>query len=254
METLFIGKNMLFLPEVESTNTYAMNLLRNVNTIEGTTIITDHQTKGKGQRGSLWHSNIAQNLTTSIILKPHFLSINASFYLSKISALAVHDVLTEIFANRHYDIKIKWPNDILIDKQKIAGILIENNFSHTNIQSSVLGFGINVNQTDFDNYNRQATSIKLLLNQDFEREELLQKLCKNIEKWYLKLKEGKQAMIDEQYFKNLYLMQQVAMFADAHEKRFMGKIKTITPKGHLVLELEHDVIKEFDVKDIRFLS
>ena len=110
MNTLFIGKNVLFLPEVESTNTYAINLLRNVNAIEGTLIYTDHQTQGKGQRGTVWSSEIGKNITLSVILQPKFLSIYQSFYLSKITALACYDVLTEILDVSHYDIKIKWPN------------------------------------------------------------------------------------------------------------------------------------------------
>jgi BirA family biotin operon repressor/biotin-[acetyl-CoA-carboxylase] ligase len=89
MGTLFIGKNTLFLLEVESTNTYAMNMLRNVNAIEGTVVYTDNQTKGKGQRGASWNSETASNITASVILKPQFLSVENSFYLSKISALAV---------------------------------------------------------------------------------------------------------------------------------------------------------------------
>lgn len=133
METLFIGKNLLFLHEVESTNTYAMNLLRNVNAIEGTVVYTDNQTHGKGQRGANWGSEIAQNITASIIIKPHFLNIDNAFYLSKISALAVYDVLTELLPNSHNGIKIKWPNDILVNQQKISGILIENNFTNATI-------------------------------------------------------------------------------------------------------------------------
>src|SRR5687768_17275673 len=121
METLFIGKNLLFLHEVESTNTYAMNLLRNVNPIEGTVVYTDHQTMGKGQRGAVWTSKTGQNITASIILKP-LLTQNNTFYLSKISALAVYDVLTDILPIGQYDIKIKWPNDILVNRRKIAGI------------------------------------------------------------------------------------------------------------------------------------
>ena len=129
MQTLFIGKNLLFLHEVESTNTYAMNLLRNVNVIEGTIVYTDNQTKGRGQRGTVWSSNIGQNIISSIILKPTFLSIENSFYLSKITALAIYDVLTDILTSGQYDIKIKWPNDILVNQQKIAGILIETNYT-----------------------------------------------------------------------------------------------------------------------------
>ena len=151
METLFIGKSLLFLHEVESTNTYAMNLLRNVNPMEGTVVYTDNQTKGKGQRGAVWTSKIGQNLTLSVILKPQFLGQNNTFYLSKISALAVYDVLTDILLTSQYDIKIKWPNDILIKHRKVAGILIENSFATNTLQYSIIGVGLNVNQQDFDN-------------------------------------------------------------------------------------------------------
>ena len=138
METLFIGKSLLFLHEVESTNTYAMNLLRNVNPIEGTLVYTDFQTNGKGQRGATWTSEIGQNITASVILKPRFLGYDKTFYLSKISALAVYDVLTEILPISQYDIKIKWPNDILVNKKKIAGILIENQFNGNYLTSCVI--------------------------------------------------------------------------------------------------------------------
>jgi BirA family biotin operon repressor/biotin-[acetyl-CoA-carboxylase] ligase len=254
METLFIGKNLLFLHEVESTNTYAMNMLRNVNAIEGTVIYTDNQTKGKGQRGALWSSNIAQNVTASVILKPHFLSIGNTFYLSKISALAVYDVLAEILSSSQYDIKIKWPNDILVNKQKNAGILIENNITSTAVQSSVVGIGLNVNQVDFDNFERMANSIKLVSGVSYNRDEILELLCKMLEKWYLKLKEGKTELIDKCYHDHLYEVNKIAVFVDVNHYKFNGRIKSVTKAGKLLLELEEDILKEFEVKEVKFLS
>ena len=224
MKTLFIGKNLLFLHEVESTNTYAMDLLRNVNAIEGTVVYTDNQTKGKGQRGALWSSKIAQNITMSIILKPLFLSIGNTFYLSKISALAVYDVLAEILADSQYDIKIKWPNDILVNQQKISGILIENNFTSTNIQYSVIGIGLNINQDDFDDFERTATSLKLFSNTIHSREEILEKLCIKLEKWYLKLKEQKTNVIDEAYLNHLFGVGELLDFMNLNGIKFSGKI------------------------------
>lgn len=253
METLFIGKNLLFLHEVESTNTYAMNLLRNVNCIEGTIVYTDNQTKGKGQRGALWSSDIAQNITTSIILKPQFLSINNAFYLSKISALAVYDVLTDILSNSQYDIKIKWPNDILVNHQKIAGILIENNFTNNTIQYSVIGIGLNVNQDKFNEFERIATSLKLLTDMACDRNMILELLCIKLEKWYLKLKEQKMSLIDDCYLKCLFGMHQVLTFADSNNFSFSGKILGVAKGGKLTLELIDLSIKEFDIKEIKFL-
>lgn len=253
METLFIGKNSLFLHEVESTNTYAMNLLRNVNPIEGTIVYTDNQTQGKGQRGALWTSKIGQNITVSVVLKPQFLGLDKTFYLSKISALAVYDVLTDILTNSQYDIKIKWPNDILVNQKKIAGILIENNFTTHSIQYSIIGVGLNVNQQEFVDFERTATSLKLLLNKDFDRKIVMELFCQKLEKWYLKLKEQKFNVIDESYLNSLYGMQQIIDFEDFNQIAFKGKIVGVSSDGKLQIENADLIIKEFDIKELKFM-
>jgi BirA family biotin operon repressor/biotin-[acetyl-CoA-carboxylase] ligase len=253
MGTLFIGKNTLFLLEVESTNTYAMNMLRNVNAIEGTVVYTDNQTKGKGQRGASWNSETASNITASVILKPQFLSVENSFYLSKISALAVYDVLAEILPESQYDIKIKWPNDILVNKRKIAGILIENNFNQLCIQHSVIGMGLNVNQALFEGLGDTATSLQLLTNRYFERNEVLNRLCAHLEKWYLKLKELKLGFIDEQYMTHLFGLNRVMQFMDVNETVFEGRIKDITRGGKLAVEMADGKGVEFEVKQVKFI-
>lgn len=253
MQTLFIGKNLLFLHEVESTNTYAMNLLRNVNVIEGTIVYTDNQTKGRGQRGTVWSSNIGQNIISSIILKPTFLSIENSFYLSKITALAIYDVLTDILTSGQYDIKIKWPNDILVNQQKIAGILIETNIANTAIKEVVIGIGFNVNQIRFDEFERFATSLKLLTAHDFDRELILNLLCEKIEKWYLKLKQQKLVFIDDSYLAVLFGMNKTIPFNDSVGNRFEGKIVGVSNNGKLKIQLSNSVEKEFDMKEVKFL-
>jgi BirA family biotin operon repressor/biotin-[acetyl-CoA-carboxylase] ligase len=253
METLFIGKNSLFLHEVESTNTYAMNLLRDVNPIEGTIVYTDNQTHGKGQRGALWTSKIGQNMTVSVILKPQFLSLDKTFYLSKISALAVYDVLTDILANSQYDIKIKWPNDILVNQRKIAGILIENNFTTHSIQYSVIGVGLNVNQVEFGDFERTAISLKLLASKDVDRKMILELFCQKLEKWYLKLKEQKFDLIDETYLNNLYGINEILAFESLDKTAFQGKMLGVSKMGKLVVELPNLERKEFDIKEVKFL-
>lgn len=253
METLFVGKNLLFLHEVESTNTYAIELLRSVNVPEGTIIYTDHQTKGKGQRGEGWYSEIGQNLTASIVLKPYFLHQKDIFYLSKISALAVYDALTEIFLNSQYDIKIKWPNDILIDHQKIAGILIENTFHGTSLQYTVIGIGINVNQENFEKIDRLVTSIKLLLKNNFERKDVLKILSSKIEKWYFKLKNQQFEFINKHYLDSLYGIGEVLKFKYKDSEDIEGEIIGVNHQGKLVLKLMNLNIHEFDIKEITFM-
>ncbi len=253
METLFIGKNSLFLHEVESTNTYAMNMLRNVNAVEGTVIYTDNQTNGKGQRGATWTSKIAQNITVSILLKPAFLDINHSFYLSKISALAVYDLLTDILSPSQYDIKIKWPNDILVNRKKIAGILIENNLTAQFIQNAVIGIGFNVNQDDFFEFERTATSLKLLLNKELDRSALMQILFSKLEKWYLILRQQKFDLINDSYLSNLFGLGDIFEFQEQAKAIFKAKTIGVTNQGKLLLELENEQLAEFDVKEIRYL-
>jgi BirA family biotin operon repressor/biotin-[acetyl-CoA-carboxylase] ligase len=253
METLFIGKNLLFLHEVESTNTYAIDLLRSVNVIEGTIIYANHQTKGKGQRGATWRSEIGQNITASVILKPYFLSQKDTFYLSKISALAVYDALTDILTNSQYDIKIKWPNDILINRHKIAGILIENTFNASSLQYAVIGIGINVNQVNFDDINYLVTSIKLLTKMNFEKEDVLKILSVKLEKWYLKLKNQQFEFIDNQYIKALFGMHEKLMFKNKESIEFEGEIIGVKHDGKLLLNLNEKEIHDFDIKEITFL-
>jgi BirA family transcriptional regulator, biotin operon repressor / biotin---[acetyl-CoA-carboxylase] ligase len=92
-KSLFVGKNLVFLPECHSTNTYLLDLVRQNPQPEGTLVITNNQTAGRGQRSNQWHTEAGQNLTFSILLSPKFLSIRNQFLLSKAVALAVADTI-----------------------------------------------------------------------------------------------------------------------------------------------------------------
>ena len=253
MNTLFIGKNVLFLPEVESTNTYAINLLRNVNVVDGTIIYTNNQTQGKGQRGAVWTSEIGKNIMLSVILQPRFLDINKSFYLSKITALACYDVLTEILDSSHYDIKIKWPNDILVNKKKIGGILIENNLSGNTIHHAVIGIGLNVNQEDFGGLSLLATSIKLQRDINYNTSMVLESICSKLEKWYFKLKESKLDYINSNYLSQLYGLNQIHLFIDKNEQEFYAEIISVEENGKLVLKNATNDLLFFDIKEVKLI-
>ena len=250
METLFIGKNHFFLSDVDSTNTYAINLLRNVNAIEGSVIYTHNQTQGRGQRGAQWQAQIGKNITASVILKPSFLSINNTFLLSKLSALAIYDVLTELLPTSQYDIKIKWPNDILVNKKKIAGILIENQFNGNYLTSCVIGIGLNLNQAEFGDLKETATSLAIELKQEFEIETVLNALCSKLEKWYLKLKANHIQEIDSTYLEKLYGLNQSLDYENENNNGFTGIITGIAPDGKLILQIANQE-KQFDLKQIK---
>jgi BirA family biotin operon repressor/biotin-[acetyl-CoA-carboxylase] ligase len=246
-----MGKNMLFLPEVDSTNTYAMDLLRNVNVLEGTIIYTHNQTEGKGQRGSVWLSEASKNMTLSAILLPKFLTINQSFYLSKIAAIASYDLLAEILNPSQYDIKIKWPNDILVNKKKIAGILIENNFNGDHILQTVIGIGLNVNQEYFFELNSTATSIKIESGNDYEIQDIIELFCSKLEKWYLKLKENKFEFIQSTYMAHLYGIFQVKKFEDHAGHPFLAEIVNVEENGKLTLKDLNNQLASYDIKEIK---
>lgn len=251
METLFIGSNIIFLPEVNSTNSYAIELLKNVNVVEGTVIHAAHQTQGKGQRGNSWEAQIASNLTTSIVLKPSFLELKNQFFLYQITALACYDLMAELLNNSQYDIKIKWPNDILVNKKKIAGILIENSITHSTLNYSVIGIGININQLFFkDGIN--ATSLNTICNKEFDINVILKLLCKHLENYYLKLKNNKFDIITQSYLEHLYGINSWLNFEIKNElKTFL--VKGINKNGLLILQDKIGNETDYDLKEIKWL-
>ncbi len=250
MDTLFVGQKIIQLNEVASTNTYAINLLKDVKVLEGSVIIADKQSNGRGQRGNLWLAEPSMNLTFSCILFPSFLNASNHFYLSKITALALYDALTEIMKDSQHDIKIKWPNDILVNNKKIAGVLIENNFRAAQVQQAVIGIGLNVNQENFGEL--KATSLKACCTKTFSLKEVLAIVCKHLETWYLKLRNANgYSVVDGAYLNSLYLLNEWEHYA-ADGQVFKARISGVDDSGKLVVEMENNSLKKFDVKEIVF--
>lgn len=251
MQTLFIGKNIIFLPETESTNSYAINMLKNVNLAEGTVVHTAHQTKGKGQRGSVWKVDPASSLTASIILKPNFLSLKNQFFLYQILALACYDTMAELLNNSQIDIKIKWPNDILLNKKKSAGILIENNVTNNYLNWSVAGVGINVNQENFEEaFN--ATSLKLMTGKQLEVKEVLNILCIHLEKFYLMLRGNKLEELKKTYLGRIFGINTWMDF-ERNGTVYNYFVEGISDNGLLLLQSKSGELYEVDVKEVKWL-
>lgn len=251
MDTLFIGKNIIFLPETGSTNSYATDMLKNVNLAEGTVVHTANQTNGKGQRGNTWVVEPASNVTASVILKPSFLDIKKQFLLYQVVALACYDTMAELLDPGQFDIKIKWPNDILVNKQKIAGILLENTILNNQISACVAGVGINVNQVLFAEGIR-ATSLAVLTHDLFKIDHVLKLLCQYLEKYYLALKNDKIDFIQENYFSHLFGLNTWLDFEVKGEVESLF-VKGITQQGLLLLEEKNGSFIEADVKDVKWI-
>lgn len=251
METLFIGQNEIFLPEVNSTNSYAIELLKNVNQAEGTIVYTFNQTQGRGQRGNSWMSQPGQNLAISIVLKPHFLALKNLHFMYVVSALAVHDVMTQILNNSQFDIKIKWPNDILVNGKKIAGILNENILQNTKLNYCVTGIGVNINQSDLSDL-PAATSLYLLTSERHDPKIIISKLCSAFEKFYMLLKKEHYSVLLELYYKNLYKINEFSSFK-VNDTIVSLKVNGINSSGLLHLTDKDHKDLFFDVKEIQWV-
>ena len=247
--SLFVGKVRKHFKQLPSTNGYALDLLSKSNPCEGTVITTDNQVDGRGQIGSKWESAAGQNITISIILRPNFLEVRNQFLLNQAIALGVAS-----FTQQHISegVKVKWPNDIYIHKKKVAGILIQNQLSGSKIQSTVVGLGININQTQFLSDAPNPTSFKLTTQQHYNISALTDMLCKCIELSYLDLRQRKITKLQNNYLSNLFQYQKLAHYQRSDGRVFQGTIIGLTPFGKLQIETKKG-IEAFDIKTVKFV-
>ncbi len=253
MKTLFMGQNAIHLKSVDSTNSYATELLRQNSIPEGSLIYTFEQTNGRGQRGNYWESEPNKNIALSLILYPSFLNADKQYLLTKIISLAVADLMAEIleYSEKTGKVKIKWPNDIYIGAKKIGGILIENSWRENSIQNSVVGIGININQTQFKTTDN-SISLALIASRQFDLMDIIEQLCAFIEARYLQLKANKLGNIDFAYLQRLYRLDTWNHFSSNNEM-FEGKITGVSDSGKLQVFMKSNETKEFDLKEIVFI-
>ena len=237
------------MPTCHSTNDIATQMIQSgENVFEGTVIVTDNQTAGRGQRGNTWEASVGENLTFSIIFKPNFLKASDQFQLNVAVSLGVFDFLSE-FINE--GLTVKWSNDIYYENQKMGGILIENALQGYQIGHSVVGIGLNINQIEFSNL--RATSLQNITQnpQHYDLSNLLKKLLECIEKNYLKIKNQQYESLKMRYLSNLFRFEEYHYFRK-NGQQFLGKIIGIDDTGRLGIETEGMVLY-FDFKEVEFV-
>ena len=242
MNTLFIGQKVIRLSEIDSTNNYAAQQVRENGVLEGLVIIADYQSKGKGQRSKSWESEKGKNLLCSIVLTPNFIGVSNQFILNKAIALAVLKA-AELICPAAF-LRIKWPNDILMEDKKLAGILIESSINGSQIGSLIVGIGMNVNQLKFEVEGRPAISISQELGSEIPIETVLQTICKSLEVEYLKLKAGKLTHIEGEYQQSLWKLNEWQQFK-INGKTEMLKILGVSEFGLLKTENEEGSLGEW---------
>ncbi len=243
--TRYLGKQIFYYPSCDSTNRQAQQLLQEDETTHGALVYTDHQTAGRGQQGSDWEATPAQNLTVSLILLPA-LSVEQQHWLTIVASLSVHDAISRWVSPPP---AIKWPNDILCESSKICGILIQNNLKGRKIHSSVIGIGLNVNQTKFATPG--ATSLALLTGQRFNRQEVLTHWAVCAEQRLEQLAQQDFANLKNDYLARMHWRGERHLFEDARGQ-FYGTIVGIDARGQLAVETNEE-IRYYDVKQLRYV-
>ena len=256
--SLLIGSQHTRLKKVNSTNKFALDLISKSKPIEGTVISASFQYDGRGQIGRFWESEEEKNIICSTILKPTFLKAHDQFYLNMAISLAICDLIDCFLADTPSKTYIKWPNDIYVDDEKIAGILIQNAIMGKYIRTSVIGTGININQTNFSKDVPNPTSLKKLLNREVNLELVFDQLFTFLSTRYDQLH---QATLSNSHFSGLryqYLnkMYRRGIWSNFQTEKLLclsGKILEVDAIGRLKVLLKDDTVRVFSFREIKFL-
>tara|TARA_R110001583_G_scaffold15005_6_gene62243 strand:+ start:4527 stop:5276 length:750 start_codon:yes stop_codon:yes gene_type:complete len=248
MPNLFLPDRIIRVNQLDSTNSYALQLLKNTNPSGGTVVMALNQTEGRGQQTNAWESESGKNLTISLILRPDFILAQDQFQISMLISLGVSDYLKTYTEN----VSIKWPNDIYVGDKKIAGILIEQSIMGAHLSHSVCGIGVNVNQGEFTSNAPNPVSLNMLTEKDYQLEHELVKLLAAFEKRYFQTMNEGGKKLEADYLKSMYWMNEEHTFED-EDGEFTGKIVGISEFGQLQVEDEDKDIRTFNFKEISFL-
>lgn len=241
---------LIKLNATDSTNTYLRELSVNKTVEDYTVVMAKHQTNGRGQMGANWQSQVGKNLTVSVFKDVSWLGVHNHFFISIAVSLALVKTLNEFMV---LNIRIKWPNDILSDNKKLGGILIENIIKNNQLTASVIGIGLNVNQTMFANL-PQATSIQNITGRNFSLEEILTSIIQNIAFYFdeLQFRHAFTALKNE-YDNLLFRVHKPSTFRDSNGNLFAGYIHGTDANGNLLLLMENQVIKSYGFKEVTLL-
>lgn len=249
-ESLFIGRNLTVLESVDSTNNYAKELLSKSKPIEGSAILAKDQYAGRGQMGNTWYAQPGKNLTLSIILYPDYLDADKQFYLNMAVSLGVKD-FCESYLLHDDAVRVKWPNDVYHADNKLGGILIENSISGGKITSSVIGIGLNINQTEFDPKAPNPASFTNITGKEYNIEAIANSLFSFLEKYYLQLRQQHYNFLERAYTEALYRYQQTHEFKKG-EQVFKGEINGVAKDGKLLIHSNGKELR-FAFKEVEYI-
>ena len=240
-----IGNSIIYLDSTDSTNNYVAKLVKDQKAEFGQVILADQQTAGKGQRDAKWVSEKGKNLLFSVYISLDNLSVTGQLAIMQYTAVSICEGLKEIGV----EAQIKWPNDLYVRGKKMGGILVENQIIGSNIVSSIIGIGVNVNQVNFESI--IASSIAEQLGKEQNRIQVLEILLGKLNFFYPFI-ENSSELLQSKYMENLYKLNTVATFYADSLGEFIGVITGVDEYGKLCVKHNNEVHR-FDVKEIKFL-
>jgi len=238
LNTDYIGRTFVYADELSSTNTFLMDKQNGYNQ-NGTVVLAEKQTSGKGRKDRVWYSAPESNLTFSILLtKDKFLTNNSSL-INFAASLAIAFSIENLYQLKT---ELKWPNDVLLDGKKTSGILIEATSQGNKIERFVVGIGINVNQPSFQGtFNYPPTSIRNELGRNVERERLLAEILNNFELLLEKTKKNKTEVVNDWKEKCKMIGERISIVENETEK--FGIFYDIDEEGFLLLKTKDGIEK-----------
>lgn len=241
LNTRFIGQNVLFFPSVSSTMDVARKEAMN-NAQEGTAVLAERQTAGRGRLKRKWHTPEG-NIAVSIILYPPKDYLNSLIMLASLAVLHSIQIVTGLTCN------LKWPNDVLIHKKKVCGILIETRTQIDRLQYAVFGIGINVNMAMYNSPELKdiATSLSDEIGKPISRIQLLQQLFKELERSYLDMLSG--ISLFPEWSSNLITIGKLVR-VQSGDDIFEGTAELANEDGSLLLRLSNGSMQRITIGDV----
>ena len=238
VDTEVIGRNFIYSEEVESTNSFLLNKSNKFNS-EGTILLAEKQSKGRGRKERVWYSAKGQNLTFSILLTSKKYFGKKFNLLNFATSLSVAFALENLFQLKT---ELKWPNDVLVKGKKICGILLESTSQGNKIERVVIGIGLNVNQALFQgNFNLEPTSIKLELGESVDREKLLAELLNTFEEILQKMESKPDEIMKDWKDRCNLIGEKISVTEEGNTK--YGIFEDLDEEGFLLLKTKNKIEK-----------
>jgi len=246
LKTSLIGQNVIYYDEIESTNLIAKQLAAD-DVQEGTIVIAENQTKGRGRLQRSWLSEPYKNILMSIVFRPR-ISPNRIFFLTMLISLAIVKAISHVL---RLEARIKWPNDIYIKNCKVGGILTEFTAEHDQVNYVVVGIGLNVNFNPLPGSEmlENATSLHIQFGKNISRIKLLNSILQEIEKGYSLLQENKFLQIRKQWNSfSLIKGKRVKIIYPDHSEE--GIAESVDEDGYLILKDDNGNKKKIVCGDV----